>query len=206
MPGWLEGIGAGILGTVGSVFTNRSNRQIAREQMQFQERMSNTSAQRSVEDYRKAGLNPALAYERGASTPGGAAATMGDPLSAGVSSGQSARALFQQMKIAQTQSNADEQLKRESAGAAAASNKAQTAAAELTAIQTKEAKRLNDFNFHLQPFMRQMAIAESIAKRLALPGMQNTADFETKLGDKTGLGMNSARLVMEIMKAMRGNP
>lgn len=44
---------------------------------QFQERMSNTSYQRAVEDMKKAGLNPILAFANGgASTPGGSGATI----------------------------------------------------------------------------------------------------------------------------------
>lgn len=84
--GLFEAIGGGLAG-IGAILnpemqrqTNRANLNIAREQMQFQERMSNSAHQREVADLRQAGLNPILsAGGSGSSSPGGASANMQAP-------------------------------------------------------------------------------------------------------------------------------
>lgn len=199
--GALVPLAVGALSAGSAWLTNKANAKESKETEQFQERMSNTAAQRSVEDYRKAGLNPALAYDRSASSPGGATATLGDVGNAGISSAKDTARLRQELKQSAEQHYENLRLTRANSDKSLADAGVARTQQELLIDQSRLARQQHEFNKLYQPATLQAQQTENMLKMLLLPGAQNTANFEKLLGT-AGKGISTARTLSEIIKAL----
>lgn len=104
MPLWIPAAIAGAASLIGGALRNKAEKKAAQTQMDFQERMSSTSYQRATEDMKLSGINPMLAYQQGgASSPGGAMASMEDVVGPAVSSAMHARRLQSELRTMQMQ-------------------------------------------------------------------------------------------------------
>lgn len=102
--GGLGALGAGALGMWSTAKANQANREMVQKQMDFQRMMSSTAYQRAMQDMRKAGLNPILAYSQGgATTPTGSTAKIEPEVAHGVSSAMQAARLQSEVRQIQAQ-------------------------------------------------------------------------------------------------------
>ena len=96
MGDFFTGIGSaigGLFGYKGAKKQNVASAQQAQQQMDFQERMSNTAVQRRMADLKKAGINPILAGSKEASSPAGQQAPVVNKAQAAMNSAMNAASL-----------------------------------------------------------------------------------------------------------------
>lgn len=175
---------AAALSGVGGIVQNRAAADEARKNRAFQERMSSTAAQRSVADFRAAGLNPALAYENTASSPGGSVAPVEDAIGRGVSSAMEAARLREELKLIQRQ-----ELKTASEQKIVARNAKVAEMTEEEQIKTDIA-RLRWEREMLQP-NSDLVKAQLQMLRYELTGAKN----EARLNEKMGIYSNLLRFI-----------
>lgn len=183
----LGGLSAG-----GAILTNASARNEAKKNRDFQERMSSTAAQRSVADYKAAGLNPALAYERTASSPGGAQAVIGDAVNTGINSARSSSIAREQLRTAQAQATIaelDAKFARETYGQRVTRNAAET---DIASTASYEAGRKREFEIATQPYQEKLLQWNSLMAEYGVPPAQATAEFYKRFGSAAvGLTMGT---------------
>lgn len=143
----------------------------ARRQEAFQERMSSTAYQRAVDDMRKAGLNPMLAYTQGgASAPQGTQADIENVVEPAVSSAKQGLLLREEIKNMRAQRRLME---------------TQRNTTDLQGIQASEQAALNQVHAKESLTRAELNEAQKLLLDLQAPGARNRAKVEsTELGKR----------------------
>lgn len=220
--GLIGGVASGLLSNSGASDRNDAQIAMTREQMEWQERMSNTAHVREMEDLRNAGLNPMLSARGGASTPaGGAAPNLENAMAAGVNSAQQAQLIHAQ--IAQSQSAAqlnDANAMKARAEAFQVANfagdlstaqahsaRSQVALNEMRGEEIRNAIKMIDEQLKTEPERRTLMREQSQTE--GTKRMVNISDTELNLARRaltdlesqhSGLGLNRSRAESKFFK------
>lgn len=207
----LGSIAGGLFGSSGQRDANRTNIKLAREQMDFQERMSSTSYQRGVADLKAAGLNPMLSLMKGgASSPSGSTAHVeneGEPMARGLTN---AGAIAAQMGLVKAQTRKTEaEAKITEASIPFSAESALQGVRKLTAeteaaidqADIKRTERLSEAQAfkELQPLVIQYQRFVTEMARLQIPEAQAVAKFWEMMSSAGHTGKT-----MEFLRKMIG--
>lgn len=184
----------GALATGGALATNEMNRREARKNRAFQKHMSDTAVQRSVADYKAAGLNPALAYDRSASSPSGSIAQFNDAAAPGINSALRARELHQSLELSREQQR----------NVKANTDKAQVEGAN--AIMEGDLLRQEFIQRNLtNPIEKRSRNAAAELAELEIPAARNAAEFARRTG-MLAPGISTARDAASILSSIIPKP
>lgn len=172
--------------------TNQANIQMAREQMAFQERMSNSAFQRQMADMRAAGLNPMLAAGMsGGSTPGGASIAQQNPLQDNPIQGaiQSALEVSKLKNIESSTESNKAQKELTEAQAEVSRTNAKLAKQDLPAAENRAAVDKTFVGRNVLPWLRPAAEAAGLvfsARRAIKPGPEAPLGVDRLIDNRTG--------------------
>lgn len=176
----------------GSIASHIFSAKAARDNRNFQERMSSTAHEREVADLRAAGLNPVLSAHRGASSPSGAVAEVpdyGQASSRGIASAVALRQAKANLDLTEAQSGKvrsetkflDDSFQlrlREQGGKTDLAELDSQQAREIMPTLLKQAKAELERTLASAEGMRASALLD----RYAATGAFNESEFQRKVG------------------------